>query len=224
MERPHRIPIRTAALAVALCIVTPLAQAGAPGLSSMKRETRSSVGTSASSGQRLSRGASAGRGYASQAPRGASSRNLGSRGGSGQRASAGYDFGNSPILDALRRGAHDRYDGYRGRDYRRHDDDAAKALRAAAIATAVVGVVGILANSHQQAACAPQPVAVAAPPRGEYVTERVLVQPGHYEDVRVWIPETRDTAGRVLSGGYYELRKRWVPDVYEYRPVWVERY
>lgn len=226
MNTPQRPSFRVAAVAAALCILTPLAQAGAPGLNTGKREVRVQTGggsrAAVPAAQRSGRGDAPSRGYASQAPRGGAP-----RGASPQRGDAREALAGSPILDALRKGGYDPRRGYdnRYRDNRHREDEVAKAIRTAAIASAVVGVVGILAASQAQA-CPPQAVAVApAPvPRGEYITERVLVSPGHYEDVRVWIPETRDPHGRVLGGGYYELRKRWVPEVYEYRPVWVERY
>jgi len=105
----------------------------------------------------------------------------------------------------------------------------ADAYRDAAIANAVVNLVGIVATAALQpepravavAAPAPAPV-VHAQPRGYYRTEQVLVSPGHYEDIRVWIPECRDPYTGRVSGGYHEVRKRWVAEVYEYRPVWVQ--
>lgn len=226
MATSHRISFRMAAAAAALCILTPLAQAGTPGLTGGKREVRSSPGGSARistpSAPRMNRGTAPSRSYAPQGSRGTSQ-----RGTSYQRGDARHSLAGSPILDALRNGGYGNQRGYdsRYRDSRHREDEVAKAIRTVAIAGAVVGVVGIIANSQQNRAYAPaQTVAVAPAPRGEYVTERILVSQGHYEDVRVWIPETRDPHGRVVSGGYYELRKRWVPEVYEYRPVWIERY
>lgn len=135
-----------------------------------------------------------------------------------------------PLLDALRDRARN-YDDYR---YDRHrDDEMADAYRDAAIANAVVNLVGIAVGAavHDRTcatpvavapAPAPAPVTVVRPqPRGYYTTEQILVSPGHYEDVRVWVPESRDAYGRPVPG-YYVVHKRWIPDVYEYRPVWVQ--
>lgn len=143
----------------------------------------------------------------------------------------GYGHSDTPILDELR----DRYyrnNGYHGGRYGYHDDDVADAYRDAAIANAVVNLVGIavtaatqprVAAVAQPVAVAPAPVAVVQPaPRGYYETREVVVSEGYYEDVRVWVPEVRDSRGRVVQEGYYEIRKRWNPPVHEYRPVWVE--
>lgn len=144
-----------------------------------------------------------------------------------------------PILDALQNRARD-YNGYGngygyGNNYRNdhhHNDDFAGAYRDAAIANAVVNLVGIAVGAAVQHQAYATPVVVApAPvqvvevqpqPRGYYRTEQILVSPGHYEDVRVWEPECRDAYGH-MSGGYYVVSKRWIPEVYEYRPVWVQQ-
>lgn len=124
----------------------------------------------------------------------------------------------TPILDGLRGLRDDYRDRY---DYDRHHDNEAKYYRDAAIANAVVGLVGIAVSAATQPRVYAEPAPVAyCEPRGHYRTERVLVERGHYEQVRVWIPDSVDHCGRVIPG-YYELRQRWVPDVFEYRPVWV---
>lgn len=152
--------------------------------------------------------------------RGAGERNNNNRGYERGR-SGGGNAGRYPILEALR---DSRYNDQRYNDrydrHGHHDDDMADAVKAAAIANAVVGVVGILANAGQPH-CPPPMVVAPAPPRGHYVTERVLVQPGHYEQVRAWVPQTRDPYTGCIVGGYYEVQNRWVPDVYELREVWV---
>lgn len=131
----------------------------------------------------------------------------------------GNSAGRYPILEALRNAQYSdhRYDNRHGY---RHDDDYADAAKTAAIANAVVGVVGILANANRP--YCPPPVVVAPPaPCGHYVTERVLVQPGHYEQIRAWVPQSRDPYTGCMVGGYYEVHQRWVPEVYETRQVWV---
>jgi len=141
-----------------------------------------------------------------------------------------YGGSDTPILDELRNRYYDNrgyYNGYH--DHHRHDDDVADAYRDAAIANAVVNLVGIAVTAATQprvqtvavapVACAPAPVAVAQP-QGYYRTEKILVSEGYYEDVRVEVPTTRDQYGRTINGGY-EIRKRRNPPVYEYRPVWV---
>ena len=68
---------------------------------------------------------------------------------------------------------------------------------------------------------APAPVAVVQAPAGHYETQQVIVSPGHYEEVRVQIPQSVDPRTGAAVGGYTEMRQRWVPEVVEYRPVWV---
>lgn len=152
----------------------------------------------------------------------------------------------TPILDRLL-GAYEQdqyYDNY----YRR-DEIYADAIRDAAIANAVVGVVGIVADSATRSQAykygvnpygAPgygaggygaQPVytapsqgyAQAAPvERGQYVRERIVVEPERYVQEQVWIPERYDpTNGRKIGGGYHETRTQLVPERVEYRDVWV---
>lgn len=171
---------------------------------------------------------SIGRGV-SGAARGISNRSI--HGGSSRGASrsvSANDFGRG--LQNAFRGLGD----YNGRsrygnpyDYRRHDDDMADAYRDAAIANAVVGLVGILVNAAVQ----PQPVAVATPaytaapvvvqPAGHYEVRRTLVREGYYEATQVWVPEYLDQATGTIIAGHYETHKRWVPPVYQETQVWV---
>ena len=129
---------------------------------------------------------------------------------------------------------------YGGNGYgRNHHDEFADAYRDAAIANAVVGLVGVIAN----AACQPRPVAVAAPayaaapvyaaapayaaapvvvqPAGHYEVRRTLVQEGYYENTQVWVPEYNDPATGTIVAGHYETHKRFVPPVYQETQVWV---
>ena len=109
-------------------------------------------------------------------------------------------------------------------------DDFADAYRDVGIATAAVGLVGILTNAamaadYRCAAPAPVPVAVAAPaPAGYWARQAVVVQPERYEQYQEWIPELYDLrTGQKIGGGYYESRTRLVPQVVEHRDVWVTR-
>lgn len=172
--------------------------------------------------------------------------NSGRHGERGSRGGWGPGSGHTPLLDAIQgaaigapgwnsyrdcdRGYGQRYDRYSG-----HGNDYAGAYRDVGIANAVVDLFGNLAVMSMQngpryavpvgaypaapvAAYAPAPVAY---PSGHYETERVLVNPGHYEEIKVWIPEGIDPQTGARTGGYYEARQRWIPEVYEYRPVWV---
>lgn len=139
--------------------------------------------------------------------------------------------GDHPVLDAIRDnyGRGDYYNGYNGGHHNGHhnDDDYARAYRDVGIANAIVDLVGVATTAaYGPRYYAPAPIAVGepypAPSCGYYRIERVLVCPGHHEDYRVWVPETRDHCGRVY-GGYYEVQQRWIPDRYEERQVWVER-
>lgn len=94
--------------------------------------------------------------------------------------------------------------------YENRDREYAKAMRDAAIADAVVRVVGIIAESA---------VREREAPRSQYQTQRVLVQEGHYETVRVWVPEYQNERGDVIEG-HYEQHRRWVPPVYQETEVW----
>ena len=46
-------------------------------------------------------------------------------------------------------------------------------------------------------------------------------QPGRYEAVQVWIPESYDPSTGRRAGGYYETRNQWIPETYQDRDVWV---
>ena len=117
------------------------------------------------------------------------------------------------LLDGIQRDRDGRHGG-------RYDSDKAmaSAYRDAAIANAVVGLVGIFVEAGTRNQCAVQP----AQPTGHYETHRVILQPGRYEQDRVWVPERYDpNTGRKLGGGYHETRTRWVPETVEYRKVYI---
>lgn len=104
-------------------------------------------------------------------------------------------------------------DGFR--DYRHHSgmDSAARAYRDVGMANAIVNLVGIVATTAAQTS--------NVRPAGYYAREKVIVQPSHYESVRVWIPEIYDPrTGQKTGGGYYETQTQLVPEVVEYRDVW----
>jgi len=140
------------------------------------------------------------------------SRNSGSLGGSDRPGLTA--LGN--LLDGIQRNR----DGRDGRYGGRYDSDKAmaSAYRDAAIANAVVGLVGIFVEAGMRNQCRAQPAAAT----GHYETHRVIVQPGRYEQDRVWIPEKYDpNTGRKLGGGHHETRTRWIPETVEYRKVYV---
>lgn len=176
---------------------------------------------------------------ASSAIRGSSSRSgladglerLSSRG----RVTEGLGRSGSPGLDTFGKmlGAFGNYagHGYGYGDRYRYENEMADAYRDAAIANAVVGLVGIMVSAAQQSNCttvaampaaaAPMPV-TAAPPPGRWERQVVVVQPAHYETYQEWIPEIYDSrTGQQIGGGYYESRSRLVPETYQYRDVWV---
>lgn len=116
-------------------------------------------------------------------------------------------------------------------DRHRYENEMADAYRDAAIANAVVGLVGVLVSAAQQpqyatvtaapASMAPAPVAVTPPP-GRWERQVVVVEPAHYETFQEWIPEIFDSrTGQRIGGGYYESRSRLVPETFQYRDVWV---
>lgn len=110
--------------------------------------------------------------------------------------------------------------GWNNHHYSDHNDRA-DAYRDVGIANAVVGLVGIMAN----VATAPRYTYAAPPapaPSGYWARQAVVVQPEHYEQYQVWIPEVYDSrTGVKTGGGYYETHSRLVPQVVEYQNVWV---
>ena len=116
-----------------------------------------------------------------------------------------------PLLDALQ--------SQQDYTYRR-DEQYIKAQRDAAIANAVVSVVGIIADASVRS-CQSYP---AHTPSGGFVQERIVLEPAHYESERVWIEPLFDPhTGRQVGGGFYETRTRFMPETYGFRDVWVPR-
>ena len=117
------------------------------------------------------------------------------------------------LLDGIQRNRNGRHGSHND-----SDKAMASAYRDAAIANAVVGLVGIFVEAGMRNQCAVRP----AQPTGHYETHRVILQPGRYEQDRVWIPERYDpNTGRKLGGGYHETRTRWIPETVEYRKVYI---
>lgn len=114
-----------------------------------------------------------------------------------------------PILDALQSQQNYAY---------RRDEQYIKAQRDAAIANAVVSVVGIIADASVRS----RQSYPAHTPSGSFVQERIVLGPAHYESERVWIEPLYDPhTGRQIGGGYYETRTHYVPETYGYRDVFV---
>lgn len=139
-----------------------------------------------------------------------------SRGGDRHHSGLGNDPLGGLLEDFL-------YNGYGGNRFDPYEGEKAHAdaYRDAAIANAIVNVVGILATASQ-----PQPVAVYAPPapvapQGYIERQRVLVQEGRTEEYQVWIPEYTIPATGEVVVGHHETRRRTLEPVYEEREVWV---
>ena len=115
-----------------------------------------------------------------------------------------------------------------GNPYDRHQDsdahEYADAIRDVGIANAVVGLVGVIANSQPayRESAYREPVYREVQPTRHYVREKVILKEGYYEDYKVWVPEQYDSGTRDKILGHYEMRQRWVPEVYGYRDVQVE--
>lgn len=58
--------------------------------------------------------------------------------------------------------------------------------------------------------------------RGHYEHRRMILRPGHYETYRIWVPREYDRGWRVRVRGHFELRQRWVPDVFGDKEIWIE--
>lgn len=105
-----------------------------------------------------------------------------------------------------------RFDPYAG------EKAQAKAYRDAAIANAIVNVVGILATAGQPQA---PPVVCPAPPQGHIERQQVLVQEGRTEEYDFWVPEYTIPATGEVVVGHHETRRRTIAPVYEEREIWV---
>lgn len=191
--------------------------ASAPSRSMRVAPSRSNVGArrgSANAPQRMGRT----RGVSPSPSRsGGLGRDLGSLGGN--RSGTAANYGNNALGALLGDFLNNGYGYGRGFDPYAGEKAHAKAYRDAAIANAVVNVVGILATSHQQQ----QQVAVYADPapRGHIERQRMLVQEGRTEEYRVWIPEYTIPATGEVVVGHHETRRREIAPVYEEREVWV---
>ena len=115
-----------------------------------------------------------------------------------------------------------------GSPYDRHEkSDAheyADAIRDVGIANAVVGLVGVIANSQPtyREPVYREPVYRETQPTQRYAREKVILKEGYYEDYKVWVPEQYDSGSRDKILGHYEMRQRWVPEVYGFRDVQVQ--
>ncbi len=142
--------------------------------------------------------------------------------GNGNRSGLGYGrngIGNGGALGGLlEQYLYNEYGGGRNFDPYAGEKAHAKAYRDAAIANAVVNVVGILATTQQQKACA---VKAPAAPRGHVETQRILVQEGRTEEYRVWVPQYTIPATGEVVVGHHETRQREIAPVYETREVWI---
>ncbi len=182
---------------------------GASGSGLLRTPTRAATPFSHSGGSRMfSPGSSrGGRGLSSQA---------GSSGLRGLSNLLGGGYGNNPF------GYPGGYNPWEAQ--RRASKDYADAYRDAAIANAVVGLVGVLVNAHVQERAMRTAVPVAAAPvqpAGYYATQRTVVREGYYENRQVWVPEHPDpTTGAVIQG-HHELHRVWVPPVYQESQVFV---
>ena len=139
------------------------------------------------------------------------------RGLDGERAG----LGNAPLSGLLEEYLYNEFGG-RGFDPYEGEKAHAKAYRDAAIANAIVNVVGILATANQPqipVAAGPPPAPVA--PRGYIERQRVLVQEGRTEEYQVWVPEYRIPETGEVVLGHHETRRREVAPVFEEREVWV---
>ena len=219
----------TASLIAALTFA-PFADAASP-RSSLMRGSRS--GLNASSVRRGPSGFRPGGSFRGESPFRGISRMQNSRSvfgnqspfGRSQSGSNPFDRGSfGSLLQNAGRHSRDNYrDGYRGgyyNAYQRETDSMARAYRDVGIANALVGLVGVLATASQQQgyACAP------ASPQGYWQRQAVVVEPQRYEQYQEWIPELYDSrTGQKIGGGYYEVRTQLVPEVVEYRAVWLSR-
>ena len=132
------------------------------------------------------------------------------------RYGSGSPFGRSSGLFGNMGGPgyyNNRYDSH----YRYEQDRMAKAYRDVGMAQALVGLVGIVATVAQQ-----PPQYAAVPAQGYWQRQAVIVQPQRYEHRQEYIPPLYDSrTGQKIGGDYHESRTVLVPEVVEYRDVWV---
>lgn len=143
-------------------------------------------------------------------------------GGYGHGGYGGGDWGRGGGYGGGGWGRYGDHGGY-GDRYYDSDREYARAMRDSAIANAVVGVVGIIANSATAPYAVQQPypgpvyqAPVAAP---TYRVERVLVREAHYEEYQTWVPDTYDARTGETIVGHNVVRQRYVPELWQERQV-----
>ena len=233
MRKPTSILAMAAVLiaTVGLCAPEAHAQSRRQGSRVMKSGSSSSRSRSISRSGSTSRGSSS-RSRSAPSSRGSSSRGrsspssrFGSSGGSRSGSPGLGNLGNlgnlGDVLNGIgnrtRGGGFDRY-GYG--DRRRGRDEYSDAYREVGFAHAIVNLIGIIAetSTNNRALRQAQP----AQPAPQLVREKVVVQPGRYEQYEVQVPARYDpNTGQLLGGGYTETRTRWLPEVVQYRDVYV---
>jgi hypothetical protein len=127
------------------------------------------------------------------------------------------------LAGALERGYNNYRNDYYDRDGRYRDGygygydserEYAKAYRDVGIANAIASVLGAVISADQNAR-------YYRSQGGHYERRQVVITPGYYVDERVWVPDFYDPQTRTTIRGHYEMRQRWVPEVYGYQDVWV---
>jgi hypothetical protein len=148
--------------------------------------------------------------------------NLGAAGlgnGLGRGGAFGRNGSGGPLGGLLQQYLYNEYGGGYRYDPYAGEKAHAKAYRDAAIANAVVNMVGIIATNHQQRKYTNCSTAVA--PSGHIERQRILVQEGRTEEYQVWVPQyTVPATGEVVLG-HNETRRREIAPVYENREVWI---
>jgi hypothetical protein len=137
----------------------------------------------------------------------------------GLNRGVGSANGAGPLGGLLQQYLYNEYGGGRRYDPYAGEKAHAKAYRDAAIANAVVNVVGILATTHQQRQYGVNTTAPA--PRGHVQRQRILVHEGRTEEYQVWVPQYRIPGTGEVVLGHNETRRREIAPVYEEREVWI---
>lgn len=183
------------------------------------------LGRATSSGSSFRRPSTASRPSVRPSPRANINLNRGRDSGAARNPLGGGLRSENPFGDLL--GQYLNHGYGRGQHYDPHAGEKAhaEAYRDAAIANAIVNVVGILATANQprvEPAYPPDAVTVApSGPRGHVERQRVLVQEARVEEYKVWIPEHRIPETGEIVEGHHETRRREIPAVYEEREVWI---
>jgi len=221
-------------LGLALVLSTAAVPASADGRSRGSARTMRSVGKAlgSSSRHRSVRTPSFNRGHSSSMSRSSNSKiwnNLGSSKRSGDRSSKfhGSDWGN--FLGGL--GGFGGYGGFPMGDYgyfngygdrhHRDEDSMADAYREVGMTHAVVNLIGIIAETAT-ATAQNNNYYRPAQSSGHWERQAVILQPARQEQYEVYVEPLYDQrTGQKISGGYNETRTRTVPEVIQYRDVWV---